>query len=406
MTLHVINQRSHLVDMELTTLKQSDIQYNMKNMNSYQFPRQKVLCDEKPFSSELLNCLLEMAYADSPSFTGYLKITGIGSSLHFLFFFKGAPYAAGRLADGKPISYSIQEFGKHVASSADKTMSVTLCETDPVLLKSMLLFLQNEPDIKAPTSLIDIEFIVRQISEVGANAMIALCRDNKLNFFFFRDGKGALVYYSDMAFERPEGMTIDEEMQLYAFHQPGDRVQAFIFRNMVTTMAEDLNLLDRKSLYTLLTVGYLKNRRRGDTKISSDPDAPDPDVRPEKKRRGDIEESPVPAMESIKVLVNALQKKPKLSSVALTVESGPLQGERFTVTLPCTIGRKNCDLMLDDLLISRRHAELKILRSKLVIEDLASKNGTRVNGETIIRKRLTPNDLISIGPVKLRVSPA
>lgn len=350
-------------------------------MNSYQFPQQKVLFDEKPYSSELLPGLLEMVYTGSPPFTGYFKVTGIGSALHFLFFFKGAPYAAGRYSDGKPISYSIQEFGRHLASSADKAVSVTLCETDPVLLKSMLLFLQTEPDVKAPTSLIDIQHIVRQIGEAETSAMIALCLDRKINFFFFKDGKGSLAYYSDLAFERPKGMTIDEEMQLYAFHQPGDTVQAFIFRNMATTMAEDLNLFDKDTLYKLLTVGYLKN-----------------------KRKEDKEGIPSPAVESDGVV--AASQSPKLPSVVLTLESGALQGESFTITLPCIIGRKNCDLILDDQLISRRHAELKIVENVLVIEDLASKNGTKVNGVTITRKQLDPNDLISIGPISLRVSPA
>jgi len=144
-------------------------------------------------------------------------------------------------------------------------------------------------------------------------------------------------------------------------------------------VAEDLNLFDKDSLYRLLTVGYLKNRRKEDKEVS-----------------------PLPAVESAK----AIYQKPKLPSAVLTVESGALQGERFTVTLPCTIGRDNCDLILDDLLISRRHAELKIVENKLVIEDLASKNGTRVNGEKVIKRQLIPNDLISIGPTKLRVSPA
>jgi pSer/pThr/pTyr-binding forkhead associated (FHA) protein len=83
-----------------------------------------------------------------------------------------------------------------------------------------------------------------------------------------------------------------------------------------------------------------------------------------------------------------------------------LKGESFTKTLPCTIGRKNCDLVLDNSIISRRHAEIKIVENALVIEDLASRNGTKVNGETITMMQLVPNDLITIGPIQLRVSPA
>ena len=132
-----------------------------------------------------------------------------------------------------------------------------------------------------------------------------------------------------------------------------------------------------------------------------------PDENPKNRRKGDTEITPTPAaVEGIEVLVKALHHKPKFASVVLFVESGPQQGERFTVTLPCTIGRKDCDLILNDRLISRRHAELKIVENKLVIEDLASKNGTKVNGKKVTRKQLVPNDLISIGPSNLRISPA
>ena len=367
-----------------------------KDMNSYQFPRQKVLCDKKPFSRELLHSLLEIVYTVSPPFTGYLKITGDDRSLLFLFFFHGAPYAAGRYADSKPVCYSIQELGGHLARSAEKSMFVTLCETDPVLLKSMLLFLQEEPAVKAPTSLLDFEYIVRQIGEAGANAMVALCRDNKINFFFFRDGKGALAHYADLEFERPEGMTVDEEMLLYAF-QPGDKVQAFIYRDMITTMAEDSNQLDKASLCNLLTIGHPKNRRKG---------APMPAGHQKSRRRGDTGISPLPVTEDIEVPDMALQQKPKPTSIVLSVESGPLQGERFTVTLPCTIGRRDCDLILDDRLVSRRHAELKLIENKLAIEDLASTNGTKVNGKTVTRKRLISDDLIAIGSTNLRITHA
>jgi hypothetical protein len=368
-----------------------------KNMDSYQFPRQKVLCDKKPFSDELLHSLVEMVYTATSPFTGYLKIAGDESSIHFLFFFNGAPYAAGKYTDGKPACYSIHELGGHLARSAKESMSVTLCETDPVLLKSMLLFLQEEPAVKAPASLLDFEYVVRQIGEVGANAMIALCRDSKINFFFFRNGKAALAHYADLTFKRPEGMTIDDEMLLYAF-QPGDKVHAFIFRDMITTMAEDSKQLDKDSVYNLLTIGYPKNRRKKDAETLAASSR-----YPKNRRREDKERSPMPAMEGIE---DFGKEKPKLQSIVLCVESGPLQGECFTVTLPCSIGRKDCDLILNDRLVSRRHAELKTVEDTLVIEDLASTNGTKVNGKKVVKNRLNPNDLISIGPINLRISPA
>lgn len=369
-----------------------------KNIDCYQFPQQKVLCDNKPFSNELLSSLLESIYTVNPPFTGYFKFSGNECSLLFLFFFNGAPCAAGRYADSKPVCFSIQELGGQLSKSAKESMDVTLCETDPVLLKNMLLFLQEEPAVKAPTSLLDFEYIVRQIGEVGANAMIALCRDKKFNFFFFRNGKGALAHYADLAFEQPKGMTVDEEMQIYAL-QPGERVQAFIFRDMITTMAEDSSLLDKDTLYNLLTIGHPKNRRSVTAETSQMPAK-----YPKNRRKEDVILAPTPAIGGVEALVKALLPKPRLPSVVISVESGPHQGERFTVILPCTIGRKDCDLILDDRLISRRHAELKIVDNNLIIEDLASKNGTKVNGMPITKKRLIPKDLITIGPSNLIIS--
>jgi hypothetical protein len=221
--------------------------------------------------------------------------------------------------------------------------------------------------------------------------MIALCKGNNINFYYFRNGKGALAHYADLAFERPEGMTIDEEMLLYAF-QPGEKVQAFIFRDMITTMAEDSSLIDKESLYNLLTIGYPKNRRKAD--------APAPAGYPKNRRKEDKQRTKMPAMEGDE---DFYKEKPKYLSILLSVESGPLQGERFSMALPCTIGRKDCDLILEDRLISRRHAEIKFIDNKLVIEDLASTNGTKVNGKNVKKKQLVPNDLITIGPANLRI---
>ncbi len=345
-------------------------------MDSYQFPRQKILCDNAPFSSELLHSLLEKAYSVDPAFTGYLRFGGF-DCLHFLLFLNGYPYAAARFADSKPTRYTIQELGEYLTKFADGFMSVTLCETDLLLLRGMLLFLQEEPEAKAPSSDLDLENIVQQIGKVGTDAMIALCRDKKINYFFFSGGKGAHAYYSDLSFKPPEGMTLDEAMLLYAF-QPGANVQAYVFRNMVLSKPEHLSEFDKDSLYNLLTVGYLKDRCSGSEERSS-----------------------MPAKEIIEV---STMEKPKIPSVMLLVESGPLQGECFTLTLPCTIGRKECDVILEDQIVSRRHAELKVVGDSLVIEDLASKNGTKVNGNKVTTKQLFQNDLISIGPINLRIS--
>jgi hypothetical protein len=350
-----------------------------QKMDNYQFPRQKVLCDDELYTRELLHDLLQTVYAASPPFTGYLKIAVLQGPLLFLYFLDGAPYAAGRHADTRPLCYSLQDLGEYLVQTAAVPMSVTLCETDPILLKSMLLFMQEVPAIKAPTSLVDIDQIVQQIHATGVDALIALCREKAVNLFFFGAGNEASAYFADLDFERHDGMTVDEEMQLYAF-QPGAQVEVAVYRDLGPLQSREAGYQDMDSLFKLLTEGRPKNRRREDRERSS---------APAKADGAGTGIFPLPA--------------PSLPDYVLSFESGPLKGGRFAVTFPCTIGRGDCDLILDDRLVSRQHAVIRVDDNQLVIEDLASTNGTRVNGVTITRKQLLPNDVISIGPTNLRI---
>ena len=67
------------------------------------------------------------------------------------------------------------------------------------------------------------------------------------------------------------------------------------------------------------------------------------------------------------------------------------------------IGRsRDCDLMLDDPNVSRRHAELRQEDGHWVVADLASTNGVKVNGRRVQEEPLSPGDEITLGLEKLR----
>lgn len=62
------------------------------------------------------------------------------------------------------------------------------------------------------------------------------------------------------------------------------------------------------------------------------------------------------------------------------------------------IGREETDLVINDIEVSRKHAYLELqTNNDVVIQDLASANGTFVNGKRINRRMLTPADKIQIG---------
>jgi len=92
-------------------------------------------------------------------------------------------------------------------------------------------------------------------------------------------------------------------------------------------------------------------------------------------------------------------------SIYLTVIEGDLKGKSFDITGigTYTIGRKECDIVLDDEKVSRKHASVVIIReAQYAVQDLASRNGTFVNGVRLTRRNVQHNDLIRVGNTTLR----
>lgn len=70
------------------------------------------------------------------------------------------------------------------------------------------------------------------------------------------------------------------------------------------------------------------------------------------------------------------------------------------------IGRSaDCQLSLDDPLVSRRHALLHVRDNEVLLEDAGSRNGVQVNGVRIEqRTRLGDGDVITIGAQEMTIS--
>src|ERR1700738_2628685 len=68
------------------------------------------------------------------------------------------------------------------------------------------------------------------------------------------------------------------------------------------------------------------------------------------------------------------------------------------------VGRKeDCDLRLDHKSVSKLHCVIVKTDGLLLVRDLGSTNGTRVNGQRVRRAALLPNDQLSIASCKFRV---
>jgi signal transduction histidine kinase len=91
----------------------------------------------------------------------------------------------------------------------------------------------------------------------------------------------------------------------------------------------------------------------------------------------------------------------------LQAKEGPLQGMIYPVSGgTVSIGRDPCnEIVLADTLVSRKHARISLIGEDLVIEDLGSVNGTRVNDEAVNRQTLKAGDEISLGTTVLQLMP-
>ena len=97
--------------------------------------------------------------------------------------------------------------------------------------------------------------------------------------------------------------------------------------------------------------------------------------------------------------INALPS----GSALLVVRRGPNAGARFLLDADVTsAGRHpNADIFLDDVTVSRRHAEFTRRGTAFEVRDLGSLNGTYVNRRRIESHKLEDGDEIQVGKYKL-----
>jgi len=97
---------------------------------------------------------------------------------------------------------------------------------------------------------------------------------------------------------------------------------------------------------------------------------------------------------------------PEGTGIFLCIEEGPGSGRLFTLSDGGVhlIGREGADIVLGDTKVSRKHAEIGLYGpGAYVLRDLASTNGTFVNGRRVSEKtKLKHWDLVRVGNTELR----
>ena len=93
--------------------------------------------------------------------------------------------------------------------------------------------------------------------------------------------------------------------------------------------------------------------------------------------------------------------------LVLEVVSGPLDGQRWEFESEITIGRDDAAAqacLALDRYVSRAHARIQLDEGALVLSDIESRNGTRVEGAKIVGSvRIEPGTPFIVGRTALRV---
>lgn len=96
------------------------------------------------------------------------------------------------------------------------------------------------------------------------------------------------------------------------------------------------------------------------------------------------------------------------TSALLVMQRGPSAGARFLLDAERTVAGRSpdADIFLDDVTVSRKHAEFVRELDGFVVRDVGSLNGTYVNRERIDRVLLRAGDEVQIGKFRMTFHPS
>ncbi len=96
------------------------------------------------------------------------------------------------------------------------------------------------------------------------------------------------------------------------------------------------------------------------------------------------------------------------TSALLVMQRGPSAGARFLLDAERTVAGRStsADIFLDDVTVSRKHAEFAREGQTFVVRDIGSLNGTYVNRTRIDQSVLRSGDEVQIGKYRMTFHPS
>jgi Protein of unknown function (DUF3662)/FHA domain len=191
---------------------------------------------------------------------------------------------------------------------------------------------------------------------------------------------------------------VPNEYTLYL--NPADREQFAAYEEQMTSeLAEYLVEHARREGYTTSARPRVALETEADLGVGTFGIAVDvgaPAVEPPEEPMPDV--APVPPPMATMVYAPSPEPEPAVADGTLRWESGEVELQGATTA----IGRSSdCDVVLADPNVSRRHAEVRREGDAYIVVDLGSTNGTEVNGQRVDETSLMHGDVIGVGQTRI-----
>ncbi len=255
---------------------------------------------------------------------------------------RSVPHLAGLLDQDAYSWVPLRDFPLRARQLEDPVCS--LVRSDPIRVLLVAVHFRNRPVLQASTELVSLEHVLDVLAREGQDAAVALERRGARTLLFLKDGQPTRLYFGDPQNAWKEG-NIRDSFLLHAFEPDLGPGKLEVFKQL---------------------------------NIQPDPDAG-----------------------TGLVQLSKAAKPPPPTAVIVRL-GGRVVLQRPFMPPAMTIGRDHtCEMILDNLSVSRRHARLSWDRGEFFIDDLGSANGTQLNAKSISRAPVGPRDRIGLGKFEL-----
>jgi pSer/pThr/pTyr-binding forkhead associated (FHA) protein len=216
--------------------------------------------------------------------------------------------------------------------------------TDLVLYHSLLVYLQKKPDMRADSKVVDLDDLLNEIESSQKSSLISAHQPGNLILIRYHEGKAVACHHGQA--EKIEPNADIRELFLVKVYTLSAHCHfdLMVFSDLVISQAEDARPIPEDHEGSIISF-YL----------SQPP-----------------------------TLIVKLKERP--------LKTYPFSGKQMT------IGRNaQNDIVIDNLSVSRQHAVISSTKEGFFITDLASKNGTILNGKPIKEAKLKSGDNILLG---------